>query len=122
MSQERVPVFVRLPKDQAAALDQLAEATGWRKQQVVSELLADRLPVGRVDLHGERADAVLTLEEVAAMLRVPADDVLAHAEQGGLPGRRLGGEWRFVRAAVLAWLAGVPRETLGAETMDPDSR
>jgi excisionase family DNA binding protein len=26
------------------------------------------------------------------------------AEAGELPGRRLGGEWRFSREAVLAWL------------------
>jgi excisionase family DNA binding protein len=27
------------------------------------------------------------------------------AESGDLPGRRIGGEWRFARAALLAWLA-----------------
>jgi excisionase family DNA binding protein len=108
-SQERVPIFVRLPREQAAALDRLAESTGRRKQQVVSELLADRLPVGRADLRdGARAEDVLTLEEVAALLRVPAEDVRARALLGDLPGRRLGDEWRFARAAVLTWLAGGP--------------
>lgn len=108
-SQERVPIFVRLPREQAAALDRLAESTGRRKQQVVSELLADRLPVGRAELRdGARAEDVLTLEEVAALLRVPAGDVRARALQGDLPGRRLGDEWRFARAAVLTWLAGGP--------------
>jgi excisionase family DNA binding protein len=109
MAQERVPLFVRLPREQVAALDRLSAATGRRKQQVVSELLADRLAIGRRDLreaHGGAAEDVLTLAEVAALLRVPADEVRAQAMQGDLPGRRFGDEWRFVRAAVLAWLAG----------------
>ena len=32
--------------------------------------------------------------------------VLALAEEGRLPGRRIGVEWRFARAAVVAWLSG----------------
>ena len=43
MSDERTPLFVRLPRHQAAALDRLADATGRQKQHVLSELLADRL-------------------------------------------------------------------------------
>jgi excisionase family DNA binding protein len=124
MSQERVPLFVRLPREQAAALDRLIEATGRRKQQVVSELLADRLAVGRADLRdgrGRAAEAVLTLEEVAELLRVPAEEIRARAMQGDLPGRRFGDEWRFVRAAVLAWLAGGPGEH-DAERRDGEHR
>jgi excisionase family DNA binding protein len=47
----------------------------------------------------------LTLDEAAALLKLPADPVRASAEEGDLPGRRLGNEWRFARSAVLAWLA-----------------
>jgi excisionase family DNA binding protein len=109
MSEERVPLFVRLPQEQAAELDRLTQATGRRKQQLVSELLADRFAVGRIDLpdrQGEAAEEVLTLDEVAELLRVPASEVRVRAEQGDLPGRRFGDEWRFVRTAVLGWLAG----------------
>jgi excisionase family DNA binding protein len=49
---------------------------------------------------------VLTLEEAAELLRVPADDVRALVESGELPARRIGETWRFTRTAVLAWLAG----------------
>jgi excisionase family DNA binding protein len=52
-----------------------------------------------------RADEVLTLEEVAAFLKLPVDAVRSRAEEGELPGRRFGKEWRFARVAVLAWLA-----------------
>jgi excisionase family DNA binding protein len=121
MSQERVPLFVRLPQEQAAELDRLTQATGRRKQQLVSELLADRLAVGRIDLRnreGEGADDVLTLDEVAALLRVPASEVRLRAEHGDLPGRRFGDEWRFMRAAVLAWLGGGAGESSDSDARD----
>jgi excisionase family DNA binding protein len=115
MPTSRTPLFVRLPKDQAAALDRLADATGRHKQHLVSELLADRLTpgagpvsVGRVEVanHPEvHTDEVLTLEEAAALLKLPADAVRSRAEEGDLPGRRFGKEWRFARMAVLGWLA-----------------
>jgi excisionase family DNA binding protein len=115
MATDRTPLFVRLPKDQAAALDRLADVTGRHKQHLVSELLADRLtsgagPVsmGRVEVTSTAlalTDEVLTLEEAAALLKLPADSVRSRAEEGDLPGRRFGKEWRFARIAVLAWLA-----------------
>ena len=62
--------------------------------------------VGRIEVTRtpEAGDEVLTLDEAAALLKLPADAVRASAEEGGLPGRRLGNEWRFARSAVLAWL------------------
>jgi excisionase family DNA binding protein len=108
MSQDRVPLFVRLPRSQADALDRLVDTTGQRKQHLVSELLADRLEVGRIDID-ERPDdlseAVLTLDEVAQLLRLPVESIESLARDGELPGRRIGEEWRFARAAVLRWLA-----------------
>jgi excisionase family DNA binding protein len=108
VSQDRVPLFVRLPRSQADALDRLVDSTGQRKQHLVSELLADRLEVGRIDID-ERPDdlseAVLTLDEVAQLLRLPVESIESLARDGELPGRRIGEEWRFARAAVLGWLA-----------------
>lgn len=114
MSSDRVPLYVRLPREQAAALDRLADSTGQRKQQLVSELLSDRLVVGRAEIVEQQpsavwqrpvAEDVLTVGEVAALLRVSGETVRASAAGGELPGRRLGDEWRFSRAAVMAWLA-----------------
>jgi excisionase family DNA binding protein len=117
MSKERTPLFVRLPREQAAALDRLSDATGRHKQHLVSELLADRLtavsrplPTGRIELtHGldvrSGSDEVLTLDEAAALLKLPVEIVRSRAEEGDLPGRVFGKEWRFARMAVLAWLA-----------------
>jgi excisionase family DNA binding protein len=109
----RTPLFVRLPRNQVAALDRLAEATGRRKQHVLSELLADGLTsgagpvrVGRVEVTNRPDDCeVVTLQQAAALLKLPVDAVRSRAEDGDLPGRRFGTEWRFARAAVLEWLA-----------------
>ncbi len=110
--QDRVPLYVRLPREQAAALDRLVDATGQRKQHLVSELLGERLEVGRIDLAetaAPRATEVLTLDELADLLRLPADVLLALAQAGELPGRRVGAEWRFARSAVLRWLSAGER-------------
>jgi len=48
---------------------------------------------------------VLTLAEAAAFLRVPEAGLLAEATHGRVPGRLIAGEWRFVKATLLAWLS-----------------
>ncbi len=117
MPEDRVPLFVRLPRAQASALDHLADATGRRKQELVSELLGDQLAVGRIELvRGAGGEEVLTLEEAAELLRAPVDAVREAAVAGELPARQLAREWRFSRAALLAWLAGdrTPQATTGS--------
>jgi excisionase family DNA binding protein len=103
---DRVPLYVRLPREQAAALDRLVSQTGQRKQQLVSDLLSDRLVVGHAEALDDDDGDVLTLQEAAAMLRVADRVALASARAGELPGRLIGEEWRFSRAALLQWLAG----------------
>jgi excisionase family DNA binding protein len=63
--------------------------------------LAARQPHTRVT-----AEEVLTVDELAELLRLRPDVVKARAERGDLPGRRFGDDWRFMHGAVLAWLAG----------------
>ncbi len=48
---------------------------------------------------------VLTLAEAAAYLRVSEEELLRLVAPGGLPGRKIGAEWRFSKAALQAWLA-----------------
>lgn len=115
MPEDRVPLFVRLPREQAAALDRLAGSTGQRKQHLVSELLADQLAVGRIEIaenaaENPHAGEVLTLEEAAALLRLPVAAVRDRALAGELPGRAFGEEWRFSRTSLLAWLGGSDAE------------
>ena len=48
---------------------------------------------------------VLTLDETATYLRLPAETVVRLVGRG-LPGREIDGEWRFLKEAVDAWLGG----------------
>lgn len=48
---------------------------------------------------------VLTLAEAAAFLRVSEAGLNADADAGRVPGRLVAGEWRFVKATLLAWLS-----------------
>ncbi len=54
-------------------------------------------------------DQLLTTEEVAQVLRVHPKHVYRLLKRG-LPARRVGSEWRFSRAEVLAWSGGKPAE------------
>jgi excisionase family DNA binding protein len=113
-------LFVRIPQAQARALDRLAFETRRPKRAVVSDMLGSyidgrRIPAVHADepalgWHSFRATQsdVLTLEGVAELLEVEPELIVELAEKGELPGRRIGGEWRFARAGVLAWLALVP--------------
>jgi excisionase family DNA binding protein len=48
--------------------------------------------------------AVLTPPAAANYLQVPEPTLIAEAEAGRLPGRRIGGEWRFLKLALAEWL------------------
>lgn len=55
---------------------------------------------------------VLTLEEVAAYLRLPPETVLHQAVQGKLPGRKIEDTWRFLQAAIDDWLRSQDNRTV----------
>jgi excisionase family DNA binding protein len=84
--------------------------SGKSKRQLIEDavrehLTDDGLTVGRISLN-EEAPEILTVPEAAALLRVSESDLLAAAARGDLPARTIGDEWRFSRAALLAWLRG----------------
>jgi excisionase family DNA binding protein len=54
---------------------------------------------------------VLTLKEAAAYLRVADDEILRLATCQELPGRQVGGEWRFLKTALQDWLRPTPFRT-----------
>lgn len=49
---------------------------------------------------------VLTLAEAARFLRLSPGKVEQLAVQGRLPGRQIGRQWRFLKAALSDWLRG----------------
>jgi excisionase family DNA binding protein len=57
-------------------------------------------------LDHEETHEVMTVDEVAALLRLNRKTVYASFKKGEIPGgRRIGGAIRFSRSAVLQWLA-----------------
>jgi excisionase family DNA binding protein len=120
--QGRTPLYVRIPKTQAQQLDEAAHALRRSKQDLVTGLLHtygdvdtlrrvtiettdDHLTVGHAEFRPFAPPEVLTVAELAEWLQVDESAIAELAESGELPGRELGGEWRFAREAVLAWLA-----------------
>jgi excisionase family DNA binding protein len=83
-----------------------AEAPGAMPRRVVIEADEPQLVVGHHSFRPADIPDVLTPVQAAALLQVDEDAVLVLAEEGRLPGRRIGDEWRFARAAVVAWLSG----------------
>ena len=57
---------------------------------------------------------VFTLAEAAKFLRVKKTVLQKLADQGRIPARKVGEEWRFLRGALEAWLTGQssPRQAL----------
>ena len=129
-------LYVRLPHAEFAKLDRAAEALATNKKSLVTTLVSHYVdpdtPGGldhlraiaavprrvTVDLPepgvtvGHHAftpaprPEVLTPAQAAELLQVGEDEVVALAEAGTLPGRRIGERWRFSRPALIAWLAG----------------
>lgn len=55
---------------------------------------------------------VLTLEEVSAYLRLPAETVLRQTLQGNIPGRQIEDYWRFLKDAIDDWLRSQSSRTV----------
>jgi excisionase family DNA binding protein len=83
-----------------------AEAPGAYPRRVIIEADEPQLVVGHHSFRPADIPDVLTPAQAAVLLQVDEDAVLALAEEGVLPGRRIGDDWRFARAALVAWLSG----------------
>ncbi len=88
-------------------LDALRDLTLTSPPRVTIDLGQSADAVGRHAFHPAAPAEVLGLEEAAELLAVPAQAVLDLATRREIPGRQIAGEWRFSRAALLAWLGGV---------------
>ena len=49
-------------------------------------------------------DEILTIPEVAELLKIAEKTVYALAQRRELPGFKVGGQWRFSRAAINDWI------------------
>jgi len=127
-------LFVRLPAVAVEKLDRAAEALGMRKKDLVAGLVSryvdpdsDRGLTALGSLSAPRPlggsgeiargsysfvpndpPEVMNAEQAGQFLQIEAATVIELADAGQLPGRKLGGAWRFSRAALVAWLSGTP--------------
>ena len=53
-------------------------------------------------------DSVMTIEELAGYLKIPKSTLYKLAQEGKLPGQKVGRHWRFHREAVDQWLKTQP--------------
>ena len=119
---ELTPLYVRLDKDDAERLERAAFESRTSKRALVTGALRQHLgsegapvditwpqgslEVGRHEFRplGSALPDVLTLEQAAEFLQVSPTALSELADAGELPGRRIAGEWRFAREALVAWL------------------
>lgn len=59
----------------------------------------------------QQEDGVMTVEEVSVYLKVGKSTVYKLVQEGKLPGRKVGGIWRFSRVGLEEWLRERPLES-----------
>ena len=52
----------------------------------------------------EPKDEVLTLQEMAELLKLPKSTAYMLVQNEKIPGKKVGRQWRFIRSEVLNWL------------------
>ena len=56
-------------------------------------------------MNSESSD-ILTVEETAALLKIPRSSVYKLAQEGKIPAQKVGRHWRFYRPNIVRWIAG----------------
>ena len=49
-------------------------------------------------------DDILTIPDIASLLKVADKTVYSLVQKGDLPGFKVGGQWRFSRTAIDSWI------------------
>jgi excisionase family DNA binding protein len=119
---QRRALYVRLPNAAAEKLDRAAFELRIAKQDLVADLveshldhvagtrrvvvesLDDSLTVGHHSFTPTPELEVLTLDEAAQLLRIEPEELAKLADEGDVPARKLGEDWRFTRSGLLNWL------------------
>ncbi|MBT9133766.1 MAG: putative DNA-binding proteinA [Firmicutes bacterium] len=63
----------------------------------------------------ERLGDVLTIEELAAYLKIPKSTLYKLVREGKIPSQKVGRHWRFRKAAIDHWLENLPTVTKAAQ-------
>jgi excisionase family DNA binding protein len=89
------------PSDLSALREWMAPVPAPSPHRVTVDLGAPAPVVGRAEFYPAE---VLDVPGAAELLRVEEAAIVDLATNGELPGRKIGDDWRFSRAALLAWL------------------
>jgi len=52
----------------------------------------------------ETSDTIMTIEELSAYLKIPKSTLYKIAQEGKVPGQKVGRHWRFRKEAIDLWL------------------
>ncbi len=58
-------------------------------------------------------EQVMTIDELSAYLKVAKSTLYKLAQEGKVPGQKVGKHWRFSRPAIDEWLRSQPKESTG---------
>ena len=58
-------------------------------------------------------DEVLTIKEVATLLKIAERTAYMMVQRGDLPGFKVGGQWRFKRKDIDAWIEDQKQRDVG---------
>jgi len=64
------------------------------------------------------SDEILTVQDVATLLKVADKTVYTMAQRGELPAFKVRGQWRFRRSDLDAWIAAQTRRNSGKGSRD----
>ena len=93
----------RHPADASQRGDQLPDA-GSAVVDVRGVNWSRRQPMAQTAEQTTVLPDVLTLAEAAAYLRVSETEIVELMRRQGLPGRKIGTQWRFLKAAIQDWM------------------
>jgi len=96
--------------DSRAALEALGElaAASARPRRVTIDLEDAALPLGHHAFRPHPHEEVLTAAQAAELFAVDEQTITDLAEDGSVPARKIAGQWRFAKQALLDWLSGRP--------------
>jgi excisionase family DNA binding protein len=92
-----------------ARLRALTPPSAVGSRRIVLEAEESGLQRGYASFNPTPPPEILDPRGAAELLEVDVDLVVALAEKGELPGRKLGAEWRFARQGLLDWLSHAER-------------
>ncbi|MCL4266934.1 MAG: helix-turn-helix domain-containing protein [Anaerolineae bacterium] len=64
-------------------------------------------------------DVIMTVREVCDYLRLSESTIYRLVQEGKLPGRKVGGAWRFSRKGLDEWLRERPLEGTVSDPLKP---